>query len=46
MEDGDLVLAIMVVVGIIVAAGIVVVDDWRSRSKPRDRRKATAGPGS
>ncbi len=46
MEDGDLVLAIIVVIGIIVAGGIVVVDDWRSRSKATDRRKVTAGPGT
>lgn len=46
MEDGDLVLAIIVVVGIIVAGGIVVLDDWRSRSKATDRRKVTTGPGT
>jgi hypothetical protein len=46
MQDGDLVLTILVVIGIIVAGAIVVVDDWRNRSKTTDTRKVTAGPGT
>jgi hypothetical protein len=44
MEDGDLVLTILVVIGVIAAGAIVVVDDWRNRSKtdPRDSRPAPA----
>ncbi|HUC64000.1 MAG TPA: hypothetical protein VMA53_01150 [Stellaceae bacterium] len=44
MEDGDLVLAIIAALGFIAAAAIIVVDDWRNRSKPRDTRKVTTGP--
>jgi hypothetical protein len=31
MKDGDLVLAIIVVIGILTAVAIIVVDDWRHR---------------
>jgi hypothetical protein len=46
MDDGDLVLTVIVLIGLIVNLAIVVVDDWRHRSKPAETRKVAVGPGT
>jgi hypothetical protein len=42
MEDGDLVLAIIALIGLIAAGAIIVADEWRSRSKSTQSRKENA----
>jgi hypothetical protein len=39
MEDGDLVLTIIALIGVLAAVAIIVADDWRSRSKSTETRK-------